>query len=92
MTIPKFTYTMSVKRNGGDEEVVARNVTAARALLIALEHGGAGRPSGPIPIRSTIAIDFTADGRCRPSQLAGNQTAERSLGSSSNWRANAPGW
>jgi hypothetical protein len=43
MTIPNLTYTMSVKRDGGAEEVVARNVTAARALLIALEHGGAGR-------------------------------------------------
>jgi hypothetical protein len=43
MTIPKVTYTLSISRNGGAEEVVARNVTAARALLIALEHGGAGR-------------------------------------------------
>jgi hypothetical protein len=43
MTIPKVTYTLSINRDGGTKEVVARNVTAARALLIALEHGGAGR-------------------------------------------------
>ncbi|MEH2560736.1 hypothetical protein V1289_000363 [Bradyrhizobium sp. AZCC 2289] len=35
-------------------------------------------PGSPIPIRSTIATDFTADGRYRSSQLAGNQ-AQRTL-------------
>jgi hypothetical protein len=33
------TYAMTVKRDGG-EETIARNVTIARALVIALEHGG----------------------------------------------------
>src|SRR5260370_12018705 len=40
--------------------------------------GGLIRPGGPIPSRSTIATDFTADGRYRSSQLAGNQ-AQRTL-------------
>lgn len=37
------TYTMLLKKPDGTEEVLARNVTAARALNIALEHGGTGR-------------------------------------------------
>jgi hypothetical protein len=34
-----ITYAVIVKRNGG-EEAIARNVTIARALVIALEHRG----------------------------------------------------
>lgn len=41
--MPMTTYTMCTKNQDGAEEVVARNITAARALNIALEHGGTGR-------------------------------------------------
>lgn len=38
--MPNITYTMCTKKQDGTEVVLARNVTAARALNIALEHGG----------------------------------------------------
>jgi hypothetical protein len=38
------TYTMFLKRSERDE-IVARSVTPARALVVALEHGGMVRPS-----------------------------------------------
>ncbi|MBX9645558.1 MAG: hypothetical protein K2X57_00710 [Xanthobacteraceae bacterium] len=41
--MPKITYTMCTKKQDGTEEVLTRNVIAARALNIALEYGGAGR-------------------------------------------------
>ncbi|WLA83201.1 hypothetical protein [Bradyrhizobium elkanii] len=37
------TYTMFVGDVAGTEEIVARGVTLPRALVLALEHGGAGR-------------------------------------------------
>lgn len=37
------TYTMFIDRCGRPGEIVARGVTSSRALVIALEHGGAGR-------------------------------------------------
>lgn len=37
------TYTMFVGDGPGAEEIVARGVTLPRALVLALEHGGAGR-------------------------------------------------
>jgi hypothetical protein len=41
--MPEATYTMWIRKDDGAEKIVARSVSAARALLIALEHGGAGR-------------------------------------------------
>ncbi|ULL01505.1 hypothetical protein [Bradyrhizobium sp. I71] len=38
-----FTYTMFIDRCGQPGEIVARGVTSSRALVIALEHGGAGK-------------------------------------------------
>jgi hypothetical protein len=38
------TYTMFVADDAGADEIVARNVTAAKALSIAVERGGAGDP------------------------------------------------
>jgi hypothetical protein len=37
------TYTMFIDRCGRPGEIVARGVTSSRALVIALEHGGAGQ-------------------------------------------------
>jgi hypothetical protein len=37
-------YTMFVGNDAGDDEIVARNVTAGQALSIAVERGGPGDP------------------------------------------------
>jgi hypothetical protein len=47
------TYTMCTKHQDGAEEVVARNITAARALNIALEYGGTGRVKIALRANST---------------------------------------
>jgi hypothetical protein len=39
----KITYTMFIESGDGAGEIVARGVTLPRALVIALEHGGAGK-------------------------------------------------
>jgi hypothetical protein len=39
----EVTYTMLVERDRGVDEIVARAVTLPRALIIALEHDGAGK-------------------------------------------------
>ncbi len=39
------TYTMLIENAAGAEEVVARGVSLPRALVLALEHGGKGKPA-----------------------------------------------
>jgi hypothetical protein len=43
MSTSKITYTMLVQNDKAVDEIVARGVTLPRALVIALEHGGAGK-------------------------------------------------
>jgi hypothetical protein len=43
MSTSKITYTMFVRNDDGADEIIACGVTLPRALVIALEHGGAGK-------------------------------------------------
>jgi hypothetical protein len=43
ISVSMNTYTMSVAKADGVEQIVARGVTALRALNVALEYDGAGR-------------------------------------------------
>jgi hypothetical protein len=59
--MPDITYTMFIENGAGADEVVARGVTLPRALVLALEHGGKGKPA--IVYGDVGALRYFAIGR-----------------------------
>lgn len=57
------SYTMLIANAAGGEEVVARGVALPHALMLALEHGGTGRPA--IVYSDIGAMRYVAIGRRR---------------------------